>query len=107
MDDLRPVGLAEARETMLRHPGMANAIDFEKLPIDKSILGMNMENPGTKSVDVRYRIYELAHQVAGVPFDADVLAPGFVEEPFPHRGLGEHVIAHDRQVIWQIGRAHV
>src|SRR6266850_4999224 len=37
--------------------------------------------------------------MTGVPLDADILDFGFVEKSFPNRGLPEHVVVHDRQVI--------
>src|SRR5882762_8389002 len=89
MDYLRPVRLAEPGEAMLGDARMAEAIDFEQLSVDKSILRVHMENARAKLVDVRNRIDELAEQVAGVPLQAEIIAFCFVEQPFPHRGLGE------------------
>jgi hypothetical protein len=50
-------------------------------------------------VDVRHRIDQLTHEVAGVPFQPEVLAVGGVEELFPQARLPEHVVVHDRQMI--------
>ena len=45
------------------------------------------ENAGAELVDVRDRVDELADEMAGVPFEADVLAARGVEESLPHGGL--------------------
>src|SRR5437762_593754 len=99
MNDLRPVRLAKAWETMLGNSRMTDAIKLQQLPIDESVLRMDVENAIAELVDIHYRIDELTKQMAGVPLDADILAFRLVEEPLPHRWLREHVIAHNRQMI--------
>src|SRR6266446_3663570 len=100
MDNLPPVGLAEAGEAMLGYARMTEAIDFKQLAVDKGVLRVNMKNPRAELVNVRHRINELANQMAGVPLKAEVFAGRLVEEPFPHRGLGQHIVAHDGEMIW-------
>ena len=60
---------------------------------------MDVENAGAELMDISDGINELADQMAGVPFDAYVLAAGGVEEALPHGGLSQHVVIHERQVI--------
>ncbi len=58
-----------------------------------------MKNARAELVDVGHGIDKLAHQMTGIPLDTDVIAFRFIEEPFPHRRLGEHIETHDGQVI--------
>src|SRR6266478_1823412 len=88
---------------MLSHAGMANAIYFEQLPVDEGVLGVHMKNAWAELMNVRHRIDELADQMAGVPFDAEVLAFRFIKEPLPHCRLCQHVEAHDRQMVGRHG----
>src|SRR6266566_2510265 len=99
MNDLAPIGLAEAWKAMLSHAGMTETIRFQQLPIDESIFGVDVKDSRTELVDVGHGINELTHQMAGIPLDAEVLIFCGVEETFPHGGLREHVITHNRQVI--------
>src|SRR5256885_1123607 len=59
--------------------------------------------PRAELAEVRDRINELANQMAGVPFDADIFTFRRVEKPLPHRGLAENVVVHNRQVIRALG----
>src|SRR5882724_1982307 len=84
---------------MLRDARMTQAINFEKLTIDKRVLGVDVEDARAELAQVHHGINALANQVARVPLNAQVLATGFIEETFPHRGLRKHVEAHDGQMI--------
>src|ERR1051326_8969618 len=84
---------------MLGDARVADAVGFEQLAIDESVLGMNMENARPEFLNVDDRINELAKEMAGVPFDANVFAFGLIEEALPHGGLREHVVTHDRKMI--------
>src|ERR1035441_911330 len=92
MDNFRPIRLAQPRKAMFRHAGMAKAVSLEQGPVDLCVLGVNVKNPRAKFMDVRHRINELAHQMAGVPLDAKILAFALVEKTFPHGGLPEDVV---------------
>ena len=63
-----------------------------------------MKNARTELVDVRDRIDELADKMARVPFNADILAARFIEQPFPHGWLAENVVVHDGQMIRPLRR---
>src|SRR5208282_3781080 len=84
---------------MLRHAGMTDAIHLQQMTVDIRVLRMNMENARAKLMDIGDRINELADQMTCVPLNAQVLVFRFVEQPFPHRWLREHVESHDRQMI--------
>src|SRR4051794_6126968 len=84
---------------MLSHAGMANAIALEQLAVDEGVFGVYVKDARAELVNVRDRIDELTDEMAGIPFQAEVLALGFVEHPLPNRRLPEHVVVHDRQVI--------
>src|SRR6188472_670006 len=77
---------------------MTNAVNFQQLPVDVSVLRVHVKNARAESPDVFNGIDELADQVARVPFDADVFGFDRVENAFPNRGLGEHVVAVDGQM---------
>jgi len=74
------------------------------LPVDEGVLGVDVEYPGAKLVNVRDRVNELAEQMAGIPFQAEIGAFRFVEQALPHGRLGEHVEAHDGQVNGPMGQ---
>jgi len=76
MNNFRPIRLAQPRKTMFRHARMADAVGFEKGPVDIGVLGVNVKNSRTKFVNVGNGVDELAHEMAGVPFDANILALG-------------------------------
>src|SRR5206468_4160178 len=99
VNDFGPVALAEAGESMLCHPGVADAILREQRAIDEGVLRVHVKNPRAELLNVRDGIDELTHEVAGVPLDTDVFTARSIEEPLPHGRLAEHVIIHDRQVI--------
>src|SRR5712671_5152265 len=82
---------------------MTNAVHLQQLPVDVSVLRMYVKNPWAELAKVRDRINELANQMAGVPFDANIITFCRVEKPIPHRGLAENVVVHDRQVISALG----
>src|SRR5438874_13310059 len=84
---------------MLRHTRMADAISFEQAAIDKCVLGVDVKNPRAEFVDVLDRINELADEMAGVPFDAQIVRAAVVKEFFPDGGLPQHIVMHDREVI--------
>src|SRR5207248_10062097 len=83
VNDLRPVRLAESGKTMFRHARMADTISFEQRAVDVGVLGVNVKNFSPEFVDVGDRINELEDQMAGVPFDAEVFAPGGRVTPLP------------------------
>jgi hypothetical protein len=58
-----------------------------------------MKNARAEFVNVGDRIDELADEVAGVPFKAEVLVFAGVEEAFPHGGLPKHIVMHERQMV--------
>src|SRR5439155_13116982 len=99
MDDLGPIALAQAHEAMFGDARITNAILLQQRAIDESVLGMDVKDARAELVDVRHRIDELADQMARIPLQAEVLAFGFIENPFPDVGLAEHVVMHDRQMI--------
>src|SRR5713226_4820894 len=41
MNNLPPIGLTEARKSMLSHAGMADAIHLEQLPVNEGVLGVH------------------------------------------------------------------
>jgi len=54
----------------------------------KAVLGVDVEYPGAKLVNVRDRVNELAEQMAGIPFQAEIGAFfRFVEQALPHGRL--------------------
>src|SRR5690348_14290406 len=83
---------------MFRDAGMTNAVNFQQLPVNVSVLRVNVKNARAESPDVFNRINELADQMARVPFDADIFGFDGIENTFPNRGLAEHVIAVDQQM---------
>ena len=83
---------------MFRDAGMTNSVNFQQLPIDVSVLRVKVKNARAESPDVFNRVDELADQMARVPFDADVFGFDGVENAFPNRGLGEHVVTVDGQM---------
>src|SRR5437867_4915797 len=99
VNDFGPVALTQAGKAMLRYARMAKAIDLEQLTVDEGILGVHMKDPRAELVNVSDRIDQLADEMAGVPFHAEILTVAFIEEPLPHRRLRQHIEAHDRQVI--------
>src|ERR1051326_7719314 len=78
---------------------MTDAVHFEQPVVAEGVLRVDVKESRAELMDVRHGINELAHQVAGVPLDADVLAVHSVEESLPQRRLAEQVVVHDRQVI--------
>src|SRR2546423_5024721 len=84
---------------MLGHAGVADSITLQQRTVDEAIFGVNMEDTAAEAVNVSDWIDKLADQVAGIPLDPEVLAFGFIEEPFPQGRLPEHIIVHDGKMI--------
>src|SRR6266576_6567979 len=84
---------------MLGYSRMANAINLKQAAIDEGVFGMDVEDLGAEFVNILDRVNKLANEMAGIPLDTEIRALGFVEEPFPHRWLSQHVVAHNRQMI--------
>src|SRR4051812_32368753 len=99
MHDFGPVALAQTHETMLGYTGMANTITLQQHAVDQGVLRVHVKNARAELVNVRDRIDKLTDEMAGIPFQAEVLALGLVEQSLPHRGLAKHVVVHDWQVI--------
>src|SRR5437667_12615263 len=87
---------------MLRHAGVTDSVLLQQPAIDERVFRMDVKDPLAKFVDVRDRVDELADQMARIPFQAEVLAWAFIKQPFPERGLPEHVVMHNREVIWPL-----
>jgi len=103
MDDLRPIGLAEAGEAVLGHAGMARAVGFEQGSIDKGVLGVDMKNARAEGANVCDGIDELADEVGGVPFQAEIVAFSLVEEALPDCGLAHGVVVHEGEMPAALG----
>src|SRR5439155_26764304 len=83
VNDFRPVSLAESGKPMLRHARMTNPVSLQQLPVDVGVLRVHVKNPWSERAEVRDRINELADQMTGVPFNADVLTLRRIEKPLP------------------------
>ncbi len=83
---------------MLSNARLTNPVPMEQGPVDVSVLRMEVEDAAAEPIDRSDRIDELANQMTGIKFQADVMHFGRVKKPLPHGRLREHVVAHDRQV---------
>src|SRR5437870_809441 len=111
MDDFGPVGLSQPGESMFGYAWMANPVGFQEVAIDVGVFGVDVKNARAEFVDVVDGIDKLTDQVAGIPFDSNVLNLRIIEKALPHGGLTEHVVMHDGQVVralWAMfeGEAH-
>jgi len=102
VDDLGPVGLAEAGETVFGDAGVAEAVSAEERFVNLGVFGVDVEDPFAVFADVLKRIDELADEVGGVPFDADVIEGDGVEEGVPKGGLAGDVPVSDGQMPWAL-----
>ena len=95
VNDLGPIGLAEAGEAVFGNTGVAEAVAAEEWFVDLGILGVDMEDAFAVFADVLEGVDELADEVAGVPFDADVVEADGVEELIPQGGLAGDIPVGD------------
>src|SRR3954464_40009 len=103
VDDLGPVALAEAGETVFGAAGVAEAVAGEEGLVDVGVLGVDVEDARAEFAYVLKGIDELADEVGGVPFDADVVEGDGFEDFGPEGGLAGHVPVGDGLVPWSLG----
>ena len=87
-DDVRPAAVAEARRTVEGEGLCAvEAIFCKDVATDGGVFSMDVEEAFRPFANLRHRVDELHHLVAGLPLQTDVVQRDGVEHQFPCGGI--------------------
>ena len=87
-NDVRPVGVAEARRAHEDELFLAeDAVLADDVPADRRVLAVHVEDLLRPFADLRQRVDQIDHLMAGLPFEPEIVVGRFVEHQLPGIGI--------------------